>query len=272
MEGGQGCLVGLKPLESTMYRETHPISYKCCTIAHRTTNLERFIVGRQFLVVLVIFLINMMGEAQPGADPLPGMPGIINTIFLGNSLALILTVIDIAQLPAQVTAASSMLDFIQSYIFLGTTYISLAIEFSGLLHAVYLVQYGFEAIAGTNKKNDDDDKTKKKKQKKKKKKKNLSSTHHNTVDDIDDEYQEQENPNESSNTIMTQLFFWGRVVMSTGFLCFAFAVTLTAIIQGNSGMWEGVPAWASIIIFFILLCVVGLMEGMQVRKIWDGVE
>ena len=152
-----------------------------------------------------------------------------------------------------------MLDFIQSYIFLGTTYISLAIEFSGLLHAVYLVQYGFEAIAGTNKKNDDDDETKKKK------KKNLSSTS-NTVDDVDDEYQEQENPIESSDTIMTQLFFWGRVIMSTGILCFAFAVTLTAIIQGNSGMWEGVPAWASIIIFFILLCVVGLMEGMQVRK------
>lgn len=220
MEGGQGCLVGLKPMDKNAYKDTHNLSFRCCKIAHKGVNLERFIVGRQFLVVLVIFLINMMGEAQPGADPLH-LPDIVNSIFLGNSLAMILTVIDIGQLPAQVTASMAMLDFIQSYIFLGTTYISLAIEFSGLLHSVYIVQYAFEWMAGTK----------------------------------------YSGPEKS---IVGKIFFWGRVLMSTGILFFAFAVTLTAIIQGNSGMWNGVPPWASIIIFFVLLCVVGLMEGMQI--------
>jgi hypothetical protein len=29
-------------------------------------------------------------------------------------------------------------------------------------------------------------------------------------------------------------------------------------------MWEGVPEWAAVIVFFILMSVVGLLEGMQI--------
>eukprot|EP00554_Chaetoceros_debilis_P007219 CAMPEP_0194072456 /NCGR_PEP_ID=MMETSP0149-20130528/208_1 /TAXON_ID=122233 /ORGANISM="Chaetoceros debilis, Strain MM31A-1" /LENGTH=35 /DNA_ID= /DNA_START= /DNA_END= /DNA_ORIENTATION= len=29
-------------------------------------------------------------------------------------------------------------------------------------------------------------------------------------------------------------------------------------------MWEGVPAWVAVIVFFILMAVVGMLEGMQV--------
>ena len=52
--------------------------------------------------------------------------------------------------------------------------------------------------------------------------------------------------------------------MSSAILSFALAVTLQALVKEQSGMWEGVPASASIVIFFVLLCVVGLMEGMQI--------
>ncbi len=52
--------------------------------------------------------------------------------------------------------------------------------------------------------------------------------------------------------------------MSSAILSFALAVTLEALIKERSGMWEGVPTSASILIFFVLLCVVGLMEGMQI--------
>ena len=41
-------------------------------------------------------------------------------------------------------------------------------------------------------------------------------------------------------------------------------MTLEALLKEQSGMWEGVPASASIVIFFALLCVVGLLEGMQI--------
>lgn len=52
--------------------------------------------------------------------------------------------------------------------------------------------------------------------------------------------------------------------MSTVILTFALATTLEALLSGKSGMWNGVPIPVSIVIFFLLLCIVGFMEGMQI--------
>jgi hypothetical protein len=41
-------------------------------------------------------------------------------------------------------------------------------------------------------------------------------------------------------------------------------VTLTALFQGKTTMWDGVPEVVSIILFFLLMSVVGLLEGMQI--------
>ena len=110
--------------------------------------MERFIVGRQFLVVLVVFVTNLCGAAIAGASVL-GFPDIMNEIFLASGVAMILMTIIIGQLTAQVNAANCMLDFINTYFMIFTTYVSLFIEFSGLLHSVYLVQIFFSKITGT---------------------------------------------------------------------------------------------------------------------------
>jgi len=134
-----------------------------------------------------------------------------------------ISTIVIGQLTSQVNAAVCMLDFINNYFMLFTTYVSLGIEFSGLLHSVYLVQIAFAMISG----------------------KPVES-------------------NEPPRSFFMGIFFWVRVLFSTALLSFALAVTLKSLIDGNSGIWEGVPVWASIVIFFVLMCVVGLMEGMQI--------
>jgi hypothetical protein len=39
MEGGQGCLVGLQPVDKELYRESHPVTlvkYSCCAYYHGT--------------------------------------------------------------------------------------------------------------------------------------------------------------------------------------------------------------------------------------------
>ena len=36
-----------------------------------------------------------------------------------------------------------------------------------------------------------------------------------------------------------------------------------ALLTEQSGMYEGVPVAVSIVIFFVLMCIVGLMEGMH---------
>merc|ERR1712038_696320 len=37
-----------------------------------------------------------------------------------------------------------------------------------------------------------------------------------------------------------------------------------ALFDNKTTMWSGVPAWAAVIIFIVLLCVVGMLEGMQI--------
>jgi len=127
-------------------------------------------------------------------------------------------------LAAQVNAASCMMDFINNYFMLYfVTYISMAIEKSGLLDCVYLVQILFSKITGT-----------------------------------------VVQSNESPRTCTQTVFFWGRAMVSLAVLAFAFAVTLDALFGGKTTSWDGVPGVVSVIIFFLLMCVAGLMEGMQI--------
>ena len=147
MEGGQGCLVGLQAIEKNMYADSHPRTFKNTAVAHEGDNMERFIIGRQFLAVLVIFLINLCGSAVANANPL-NLPKEVNAVFLDNGVAMMITTIVLGQLTSQINAAVCMLDFVNNYFMLFTTYVSLGIEYSGLLHSVYLVQYGFAIITG----------------------------------------------------------------------------------------------------------------------------
>ena len=119
MEGGQGCLVGLQPVDKDLYKDSHKVTYKNTILAHKGDNMERFIVGRQFLVVLVIFLINMCGAAVKDASVL-GLGDGVTQIFLGAGFAMILATIMLGQLTAQINVANCMLDFINSYFMLFT--------------------------------------------------------------------------------------------------------------------------------------------------------
>jgi len=227
MEGGQGALVGLQPVDPLLYRDTHQNAFGNTRIAHRSNNMERFIVGRQFLVVLVVFAINMVASAVPDASVL-NLPALVNEIFLGTGLALILTTITLGQLTAQVNAANCMLDFINNYFVRFTIYVSLAIETSGLLHSVYLVQIVFAKISGVGDNNPD------------------------------------KQPAPLRTSLGTRVWFWTRVFVSLAILGIALAVTLQALFEGKTTMYEGVPRAASVVIFFVLMCFVGMMEGMQI--------
>jgi len=222
MEGGQGALVGLQSIDKQKYAETHPRTLLNASIVHKGDNMERFIIGRQYLNVLVITVINLMGSSIEGASVL-GLPQWVDNIFLATGVGMILTTIVVGQLAAQINSANCMLDFINNYFMLFTTYVSLAIEYSGLLHCVYLVQIVFYKISG----------------------KPMES-------------------NESPRSALQKGFFWGRVLMSLVILGFCFAVTVKALFDGKTGMWEGVPPSASIVILFILMGVVGILEGMQI--------
>jgi len=223
MEGGQGCLVGLQGIEKDLYKDSHRVTLQNTKIAHKGNNMQRFIVGRQFLVVLVVFIINLCGSPLPGSS-IFRLPDTVSAIFVDSGVSLILITVILGQLVAQVNAASCMLDFINSYFMLYfVTYISMAIEKSGLLHCVYLVQILFSKITGT-----------------------------------------VVQSNEPPRTCIQTVFFCGRAVFSLAVLVFAFAVTLAALFDGKTTSWDGIPGVVSVIVFFVLMCIAGLMEGMQI--------
>jgi hypothetical protein len=70
--------------------------------------------------------------------------------------------------------------------------------------------------------------------------------------------------NEEPRNAAQNVFFWFRCLMSLAILCFCFAVTLVALFNGQTTMWDGIPEVVAVIIFFLLMSVVGLLEGMQI--------
>ena len=222
VEGGQASLVGLAPVNKELYKDSHPKSYMSTKITNEGDNLDRYLLGRQFMVVLVVFCVNMSAAPIGGAE-LWGYPEWVKNIFFQFGLAMILITCMVGQLNTQVNASHCMLDYIDNYFAVFTLWVAMSIEFSGLLHASYLIQIIVGLLAG----------------------KPIES-------------------NEGPKTGFNLVFFWARVLFSLVALGFCFAVTMVALFSNRTTMWEGIPPTLAVVIFFILMCVVGMLEGMQI--------
>ncbi|CAB9515067.1 expressed unknown protein [Seminavis robusta] len=147
MEGGQACLVGLQPVDKSLYAHTHPRTLISTNEAHKGDNMERFIVGRQFLVCLVVFSSNLMAATIENPH-VPGLSDSLTDILLTSGNAVTLIAIIIGQ-SAQINAANCMLDFINTWFMIVTTFLSLILDMSGILHSVYMFQILFCKITNT---------------------------------------------------------------------------------------------------------------------------
>nr|AAD13807.1 silicon transporter [Cylindrotheca fusiformis] len=147
VEGGQCSMVGLPPIDRDLYKESHPTTYKICSLGHKGNNLDRYLMGRQFMVIFINFTINLCGAPLEGAEVL-GLPEILTDIFLGSGIAMVLTVVTIGQLTAQVNASHCMLDYINTHFMTFTLYVTLIIEVTGVMHSCYLIRDMFYFAAG----------------------------------------------------------------------------------------------------------------------------
>ncbi|MBE0451983.1 MAG: hypothetical protein IBX70_14240 [Clostridia bacterium] len=222
VEGGQCSMVGLPPVDRELYKESHPTTYKICSLGHKGDNLDRYLLGRQFMVIFINFTINLCGSPLEGAKAL-GLPDWIQNIFLGSGIAMVLTVVTVGQLTAQVNASHCMLDYINNHFMTFTFWVTLIIEKTGVVHSCYVIQYFFYWLAG-----------------------------------------KPVVTNEAPRDAAQALFFWGRCIWSFAILGFALAVTLEGLFQGQTTMWDGVPNGVAVILFFLLMSVVGMLEGMQI--------
>lgn len=222
VEGGKASLVGLPPIKRDLYKGTHPISYQITKVAHDGDNLLRYLVGRQFLVVMIAYVVNLCGSPVENVSVL-SLPSGLQNALSSSGLAMALIVLMVGQLPAQVNASHCMLDFINTYSMLFTFYVAMAIEFSGLFHAPYFIRWVIVQLLG-----------------------------------------QRTSSSEAPSGVLQSCFFAGRVVMSICILGFAFAITITALFQGKTTAWDGVPGAVSLMLFLFLLAVIGSLEGSQI--------
>lgn len=61
VEGGQASLVGLPPVPMNLYEESHPHTHRIMKVVNRGDNLDRYLMGRQFLVLALVFVENLCG-------------------------------------------------------------------------------------------------------------------------------------------------------------------------------------------------------------------
>jgi hypothetical protein len=198
------------------------LSYQITSLGHNGDNLDRYLMGRQFMVIFINFTINLCGAPLSGADVL-GLPSWVQSIFLGSGIAMILTVVTVGQLTAQVNASHCMIDYINTHFVTFTLYVTLIIEKTGIMHCYYLIRDMFNWATG-----------------------------------------KPVETNEPPRSAVHNFFHWGRMLFSLGVLAFALAVTLEGLFQGQTTMWEGVPNGVAVILFFLLMSVVGILEGMQI--------
>eukprot|EP00571_Detonula_confervacea_P015447 CAMPEP_0172306236 /NCGR_PEP_ID=MMETSP1058-20130122/7347_1 /TAXON_ID=83371 /ORGANISM="Detonula confervacea, Strain CCMP 353" /LENGTH=190 /DNA_ID=CAMNT_0013018051 /DNA_START=91 /DNA_END=660 /DNA_ORIENTATION=+ len=105
IEGQQASLVGLPPVDPELYKETHPVTYKNAALAFKGDNLDRYLMGRQFMVLMVVFVINQCGgPLDPTVDVL-GLPDGVKVVFLDIGLGMIIFTCILGQLTTQVTSS-----------------------------------------------------------------------------------------------------------------------------------------------------------------------
>lgn len=223
IEGGQCSMVGLPPIDRELYRESHPITYKITGWGHKGDNLDRYLMGRQFMVIFVNFTISLCGGTINADVDVLGLPGWVKSIFLGSGIAMVLQNVTIGQLTSQCSASHCMLDYINTHFMTFTYWCTAVIEFTGVMHISYFIRTMSYWAAGK--------------------------------------------PVESNEPPMqgaTMGFYWLRVLFSAGCLGMALAVTIDALFRGQTALWNGVPQWAGLVLFFVLMMCVGLLEGMQI--------
>ena len=124
-------------------------SYKASQLIHAGPNVERFLVGRQFLLLFCGFLVSRVGGAGPNAPVDNFYIGdwvwnpVATSFFWANSVLLMIVIIVPGQLVSQLLAADKMLGFFN----LGwvaalytVCYPCLFIESLGLTHSSYVLK------------------------------------------------------------------------------------------------------------------------------------
>jgi len=147
-EGLQLALVELKRQNPETYRLSHPRAYALGEIASQGDNIEKFLVGRQVIVVFLVFFAAKLTSVIPGQDFLFPIPQWASSIFFETGLLASIVVVIVAQLTPQIVASIFPVQFLEIIIMRPVYYACLFMEFIGLAHFTWILTHGLSRIFG----------------------------------------------------------------------------------------------------------------------------
>lgn len=118
----------------------YPRAYAIHELVNRPDNVKRFIIGRQFCTVLVVFLMAQVSTfpewKADGYDP------ILFYIVVKSGLVGVFIVLAFGQLMPELLAAEFPLRFMNLYFSYTVVYVSLVFDQIGVGHAAWTVYFG----------------------------------------------------------------------------------------------------------------------------------
>jgi len=139
LEGLMIALVATQYWDKETFKEAYPSAYACHELVNRPDNMKRFIIGRQFFTVLVVFLI-----AQCSTFPEWPSGDIDATLFwicIKSGLVGVFVVLAFGQLLPELLAAEFPLRFLNMPGSLFITRCSMFFDQCGVGHAAWLVYH-----------------------------------------------------------------------------------------------------------------------------------
>ena len=235
LEGCQISVVGLQDVNMEPYKMSHPRAYAICQLAHKGPNVERFLVGRQFLLLFFGFLVSRIGGAKE-EDFYMGdwvWSDSATQFFWLNSVLLMILIVGPFQLVTQLIAADKMMEFLnlRFYGYYTVLLPCLFAESIGLTHSSYLLKDVLAWAAGID-----------------------TST---------------EDP---AKRMTKNCFYYFRCTISVCVVVFAgiflvkgWAMSQTGATTGPG--WEKLPGGAAVVVSIFFLTVMSMAEGLQVSAL-----
>jgi len=235
LEGCQISIVGLANINVDKYKESHPRAWAVCNLAHRGPNVERFLVGRQFLLLFNGFLVNRIGG---GANPDFYIgdwewDNSSTVVFYLNNVLLMIVIVVPGQLITQLLAADKMLGFLNLpfYGYYTVLMPCLAVESIGLTHSSYLLKDVLCKIAGIDQAAADPEKA-----------------------------------------MTKNAFYYARVVLSCSAVIFSGTFIIKGLAMSQTGAtagpgWDQLPGFAAVIVALFFIFLMACAEGLQVSAL-----
>lgn len=139
LEGLMIAIVGVQYWDGETFKDVYPRAYKIHQLMSRPENVKRFIIGRQFFVVLTNFLLAQIFVFANW--PSEGYNPVLFFIVIKSGLVGVFIILAFAQLLPELLGAQYPLRFMNMYGSYTMVYISLFFDTLGVGHAAWSIYY-----------------------------------------------------------------------------------------------------------------------------------